>query len=187
MSICAADAPSQRGGIHGIVAHGSADRIVPIGAEAVGWSSSFEEVVQLDARPLLPAFRDGHAHPLHGGINRNGLDLLHEHSLDAVLHRVREWAATHPDDAWIIGNGYHPPLLPGGMGTAELLDSACSDRPVVLYPTDYHASWANTAALAASGIDASTPDPALGTIVRRADGSRAGMLLEYGAMELLDT
>ena len=162
------------------------DRIVAIGDEAVGWSTGFDEVVQLDGRPLLPAFRDGHAHPLHGGINRNGLDMLHEHSLDALLQRVREWAASPPDDAWIVGNGYHPPLLPGGLGTAELLDTACSDRPVVLYPTDYHAAWANTAALAAAGIDASTPDPALGTIVRHADGNPAGMLLEYGAMELLD-
>ena len=163
------------------------DRIVAVGDEAIGWSTSFDQVVQLHGRPLLPAFRDGHAHPLHGGINRNGLDLLHDHSLAAVLQRVRDWAATHPADAWIVGNGYHPPLLPGGMGTAELLDTACSDRPVVLYPTDYHASWANTAALAAAGITAATPDPALGTIVRHADGSPAGMLLEYGAMELLDT
>ncbi|MDP2289897.1 MAG: amidohydrolase [Actinomycetota bacterium] len=162
------------------------DRIVAIGDEAATWATTFDQVVQLAGRPLLPAFRDGHAHPLHGGVNLNGLDLTDEHTLDGVLQRVRDWAREHPDDPWIIGHCYHPPLLPGGMGSSALLDTACADRPVVLYPTDYHAAWCNTAAFVVAGIDAATPDPALGTIVRHGDGTPVGMLLEYGAMELLD-
>ena len=77
-------------------------------------------------------------------------------------------------------------MLPRGVGQAEWLDAACSDRPVVLFPTDYHALWANSAALSIANVTASTPDPELGTIVRHGDGRPVGMLLEHGAMELVE-
>ena len=74
------------------------DRIVAIGNDALDWTASFDEVVQLSGRPLLPAFRDGHAHPMHAGMNRRALDLTGVDSLAEVLARVREWAAAHPND-----------------------------------------------------------------------------------------
>ncbi|MEO7369556.1 MAG: amidohydrolase [Ilumatobacteraceae bacterium] len=162
------------------------DRIVAIGDEAASWTTSFDEVVNLEGRALLAAFRDGHAHPLHAGINRSGLDLTGVATFEEVIGRVRSWAETHPDEPWIVGHCYAPPLLPGGMGRAEWLDAACGDRPVVLYPSDYHAMWANSAALQIADVDASTPDPELGTIVRDGNGAPTGMLLEHGAMELVE-
>ncbi|MCE9621194.1 MAG: amidohydrolase [Actinomycetia bacterium] len=161
------------------------DRIVAIGDHAREAFATFDEVVQLAGRPLLPAFRDGHAHPIHAGINRNALDLTGVSTLDEVLRRVGEWARTHPDDPWIVGHCYSPPLLPGGIGRREWLDKVCADRPVVLYPTDYHAMWANSAALALGGVTAETPNPPLGEIARDPDGSPVGMLLEFGAMDLV--
>lgn len=161
------------------------DRIVAIGKQAPDVFATFDEIVQLDGRALLPAFRDGHSHPLHAGINRNELDLTGVGSLDEVLGRVGEWAQAHPSDPWIVGHCYAPPLLPGGIGQCEWLDAVCADRPVVLYPTDYHALWANSAALAIAGVRTGTPDPPLGEIVRHADGRPVGMLLEFGAMDLV--
>ena len=161
------------------------DRIVAIGDDAASWSTSFDQVVHLEGRAVVPAFRDGHAHPLHAGINRNELDLTNVGSFDDVIDRVRRWAETHRDDQWIVGHCYDPTLLPRGVGRAEWLDAACSDRPVVLFPTDYHALWANTAALAIGNVNSSTPDPELGTIVRDGDGQPVGMLLEHGAMDLI--
>lgn len=161
------------------------DRIVAIGEQATEAFASFDEVVQLAGRPLLPAFRDGHAHPVHAGINRSELDLTGVETLDEVLRRVGEWALSHPDDSWIVGHCYAPPLLPGGVGRSEWLDAVCADRPVVLYPTDYHALWANSAALAIAGVRPGTPDPPQGEIVRDGDGSPVGMLLEFGAMDLM--
>ena len=42
------------------------DRIVAIGDEAAISSTSFDEVVQLNGRAVVAAFRDGHAHPWVG-------------------------------------------------------------------------------------------------------------------------
>lgn len=162
------------------------DRIVAVGDEAKSWSTTFDEVVQLEGRAVLPAFRDGHAHPLHAGTNRNELDLTGVATFDEVISRVRQWAETHPHDPWIVGHCYAPTVLPRGVGLAEWLDAACIDRPVVLFPTDYHALWANSAALAVGGVATSTADPELGTIVRHGDGRPVGMLLEHGAMQLIE-
>ena len=161
------------------------DRIVAIGDQAVSWAVTFDEVVDLGGRVLLPAFRDGHAHPLHAGVKGHELDLTGVATFEAVIERVRHWAGTHPDDSWIVGYCYAPTVLPRGVGRAEWLDAACPDRPVALFPTDYHAMWANSAALAIGGVTAATTDPALGTIVRDGDGRPVGMLLEHGAMELV--
>ena len=160
-------------------------RIVSIGDQATDAFATFDEVVQLAGRPLLPAFRDGHAHPLHAGINRNELDLTGVSTLDEALRCVGEWAQAHPDDTWIVGHCYAPTLLPGGMGHREWLDAICADRPVVLFPTDGHALWANSAALAIGNVHADTPNPPLGEIVRDADGRPVGMLLEFGGMDLV--
>ena len=59
------------------------------------------------------------------------------------------------------------------------------DRPVVLRAWDYHTVWCNTAALERAGITADTPDPVLGEIPRRADGSVLGTLREWGAVDLV--
>lgn len=160
--------------------------IVATGDEARAWRATFDQVVDLDGRLLLPAFRDGHAHPLHAGINRLTLDFTGITTLDGTLEALRQWRWEHPDDHWIVGHCYDPSILPDAMGRAEWLDAVCPDRPVTLYPTDNHALWANTAAVTAAGITADTPEPPLGEIVRDADGSPTGMFLEFGGMGLFD-
>lgn len=159
-------------------------RIVAIGDEARSWATTFDRVVDLDGRPLLPAFRDGHAHPLHAGTNRLELDFTGIHTLDGTLDALRAWRASHPDDAWIVGRCYDPSILPNAFGRAEWIDAVCADRPVALFPTDNHAVWTNTAAMRAAGIDRDTAEPPLGEIVRDADGEPIGMFLEFGGIGL---
>ncbi len=161
------------------------DRIAAVGDNVDPLATGYDEIVRLDGRALLPAFRDAHAHPLHAGINRTELNFTGVDSLDVVLDMIRRWADDHPTDPWIVGHCYSPPLLPNGMGRAEWLDAVCPDRPVALFPSDYHAVWANTAALRIGGITVSSPDVALGTIVRDGGRTPTGMLLEHGAMDLI--
>lgn len=163
------------------------DRIVAIGADADPRSTGYDEVVRLDGRCLLPAFRDAHAHPLHAGLHRLELDLAGIETLDGVLEAVRAWNADHPGDDWIVGHCYDPTILPHSMGRAEWLDSACRDRPVALIPSDAHSAWVNSAALAAAGITADTPDPPHGAIVRDADGTPSGQLLEFGGVGMVES
>jgi predicted amidohydrolase YtcJ len=142
-------------------------------------------VVEVRDGILLPAFADGHAHPLLAGLEDHGPRISDAGSVAAVVARVAGWAAEHPDEPWIRGASYDPALAPDGLFDACWLDAAVPDRPVVLRAADYHTVWVNTRALELAGIDETTPDPPLGEIARRDDGSPLGTLREWGAVDLV--
>lgn len=159
--------------------------IEAVGSGALALASLADETVDLDGGYLSPSFADGHAHPLLGGLEEMGPQIRYCTSVTEIAEAVRKWADSHPTDSWIMGASYDATLAPDGIFDAEWLDAAVPDRPVLLRSWDYHTVWVNSAALRAAGIDAGTPEPALGRIVRRQDGSPCGTLLEAGAVDLV--
>ncbi len=74
---------------------------------------------------------------------------------------------------------------PSGLTlTLEDLDSMLASRPLLLYGSDGHTVWANSAALQAAHITAATRDPAGGRIERDAAGNPTGTLRD-DAMDLV--
>ncbi|MFQ5768184.1 MAG: amidohydrolase, partial [Acidobacteriota bacterium] len=67
----------------------------------------------------------------------------------------------------------------------QLLSQAVPDRPVALERVDGHAKLVNAAAMAAAGIDRTTPDPPGGRILHDAQGEPTGVLLD-NAESLVD-
>lgn len=160
--------------------------IVASGAEALAMSNEPGAVhVDLAGGTLVPAFGDGHAHPLFGGLESLGPRIRGCASVGEIVGQVRRWAESHPELPWIYGASYDASLAPDGIFDARWLDDAVPDRPVVLRAWDYHTMWVNSAALLRAGIDANTPEPALGRILRRPDGSPVGTLQEQGAIDLV--
>ena len=149
-------------------------------------SAAGADEVDLDGGFLMPSFGDGHAHPLYGGLESAGPAVRPCKSVDEIVSAVGKFAAEHPDDEWIIGASYESSLAPSGLFDARWLDAAVPDRPVVLRAWDYHTMWCNSAALQRAGITADTPDPVLGEIPHREDGSVLGTLREWGAMDSID-
>ena len=143
------------------------------------------QVVDLDGGFLMPSFGDGHAHPLYGGLEAVGPAVRACGSVDEIVTAVRRYADAHPDDEWIVGASYDGSLAPNGLFDARWLDAAVPDRPVVLRAWDYHTLWCNSAALQRAEITADTPDPPLGEIPHREDGSVLGTLREWGATDLM--
>ena len=86
------------------------------------------------------------------------------------------------DDVLLIRHPFHQrdhPLdhllaVAGVFPDRAVLDAAFPDRPVWLRRIDGHAGWANTKALEIAGIDAETPDPVGGKIIRDAGPMNAG-------------
>ena len=153
--------------------------------EALDYASRGASEFDLAGGCLVPGFRDGHAHPLWGGIELGQVPLVGARTMDEVVERVRAYAHAHPELEWIEGGGYDPTLVPKGVGDATVLDAAVADRPVVLEASDHHTMWVNSEALRRAGIDASTPDPALGRIIRHGDGTPVGTLVEWGAIAMV--
>jgi predicted amidohydrolase YtcJ len=143
------------------------------------------EVVDLDGGFLMPSFGDGHAHPLYGGLEAAGPLVRPCQTVDEIVETVRQFAAEHPEPEWIVGASYDSSLAPDGLFDARWLDAAVPDRPVLLRAWDYHTMWCNSVALERAGITADTPDPVMGEIPHRADGSVLGTLREWGATDLV--
>src|SRR6185369_15276740 len=91
------------------------------------------------------------------------VQLVGTSSVADLQKRLRDYAAAHPRDAWIIGCGWNQELWPDKrFPTAADLDAVVPDRPVVLERVDGHAVVANSAAIKAAGVTMQTPVPAGG-------------------------
>ena len=167
-------------------------RFVAVGsnAEIAAFVGPKTRVVELQGRMVLPGIHDVHAHPVDGGFQA-----LVECSfpfttpLDAILERIRACAAKTPKGEWIRGGQWAAETLESDRPpTRARLDAAAPDHPVFLIDSTYHNAWVNSRALALLGIDAKTPDPSGGVILREKSGAPAGILIDnaaYGAMKRL--
>ena len=137
---------------------------------------------------LLPGFTDAHGHLLLLGLNLQRVDLRAANSLAETLRQVAAFARAHAESPWILGRGWNQVLWQdhdGRFPHRQQLDAIVSDRPVWLRRVDGHAGWANSRALALAGVDADTPDPAGGRIIRDAQGQPTGVLVDK-AMEWVE-
>lgn len=145
---------------------------------------------QLDGKGqfLIPGMIDSHGHVMGLGFGALTLDLTDTRSLAEALAKVAAYAQAHPDRPWILGRGWNQELWPEKrFPTAAELDAVVGDRPVWLTRVDGHAGWANSKALAAAGVTATTRDPAGGKIERLAVGGKPAGVLVDTATELVDT
>src|SRR6478672_2720741 len=118
-------------------------------------------VVDVHGETLLPGMIDAHGHVMDLGFAALHLDLTGTHSLAELQQRLRDYAAAHPNDAWLIGFGWNQESwTEKRFPTAADLDAVVSDRPVVLERVDGHAVVANGAAMRAAGVTAQTTVPA---------------------------
>jgi predicted amidohydrolase YtcJ len=164
-----------------------AGRIAAVGTvEEVGaWVGPGTRVFELEGRTVLPGFQDAHLHPPDGGVGKLRCDLHETDSREACLEAVARYAAEHPGDEWIVGEGWSMDSFPGGTPSRADLDSAVADRPAFLLNRDGHGAWVNSRALELAGIGAATADPPDGRIERDPGGEPQGTLHE-GAMFLVE-
>jgi len=148
------------------------DRIASLGEEAESEIGPSTRVVDLRGRLVTPGMNDAHCHLGAGGLSMLEVDLRGASSLKEIESRVRAAAAKAPAGEWITGRGWDQTRLrpselgPGGWPTKETLDRASPQNPVYLRRVDGHTGWASSRALQLARIDAKTPDPPGGEIVR---------------------
>ena len=138
-----------------------------------------EAIVDLGGRAVLPGLVDAHGHLMHLARVRLALDLRGAESEDAAARLVGERAARTPRGEWISGRNWDQNRWPGArFPDRTSLDRVAPDHPVALVRIDGHATWANTAALRAAGIDRTTRDPGGGLIARDRGGEPTGLLID---------
>src|SRR5208282_1303351 len=134
---------------------------------AVGNDSEIEKLrgpqtklIDAGGKLVLPGFVDCHIHFLDGSIGLGQANLDSAKNPAGIQRILREYADKHPDE-----------LFP--------------NRPVFLFGSDGHTSWANSKALALAGINKYTPDPANGGIVRDPKTGEATGALKESASSLV--
>jgi len=139
-------------------------------------------VVDAGDLTLLPAFADSHEHLMEASRNTLLVPVDKARSVAELTGMVAEAAQAAAPGGWILTSiSWHESnLAEKRLPTLAELDAAVPDHPV-LARRGGHLAVVNSAALAAAGIGADTPDPPGGKIGRLADGSRDGML-EGGAV-----
>lgn len=137
------------------------------------------EVHQWDGATIIPGFHDSHCHLYGLGKALAEIDLNGTATAAEVALRVAEGAKNQPGSDWLQGRGWDQNDWPDkAYPTRQLIDPVTGDRPALLRRVDGHAALANTAALLAAGIDAQTPDPDGGEILRDENGEPTGLLID---------
>jgi len=159
------------------------EKIIAIGDNTV--EIEHDKVVDLNGAFVMPAFADGHAHPLFAGREMLGPQVNGLQSVIEIVAEVARFANANPGEEWIIGGAYEAAIVEQGDFDAHWLDDVVPDRPVVLHAVDHHTIWVNSKALEISGITSAIKNPDGGTIARREDGSPKGTLREPSAIALV--
>lgn len=133
---------------------------------------------------VLPGLTDAHHHLVDAALGASQLQLEPHGSLSTALERIAAWdrerrAGDH-GAGWLLGRGWSFDGFGGWPPVADL-ELVAPGRPVALWAHDHHARWFSPAAMRLAGIDATTPDPPGGTLLRDADGRPTGVALEHAA------
>jgi predicted amidohydrolase YtcJ len=142
-------------------------------------------VIDLAGRIVFPGFIDTHIHTMDTLPLLNGVMLSPGQSAEEVLTAIAAHAQRYPDQNPVLGSGFLARAFGIDGPTAAQLDAVVPDRPALIIDEGGHTAWANSLALAAANITASTPDPVPGAHFFQRDmlGNPTGWLVEGAAID----
>ena len=151
-----------------IAAVGDADELLPLAGPET-------RTVELGERALVPGFIDAHGHVsfvarLIDFVNLSSPPVGPVVNMDDIVRLLSGRIAERelPPGEWLFGYGYDDSLIAENRHpTRDDLDRVSLEHPIALMHVSGHLAAVNSAALAAVGMDSSTPDPAGGVIRRR--------------------
>jgi predicted amidohydrolase YtcJ len=166
------------------------DTIVAVGdrSDVQQWVEAGATTIDLKGRAVLPGFIEAHGHFPGVGLYAIFADLnappigniTNIPDLLSQLAQQRD-AGANP----IVGMGYDDSQMQEHRHpTRAELDSVSTDTPIYIIHISGHMGVLNSAALAAEGIDESTPEPAGGEIKRDDNAELNGLLTETAFIPL---
>ena len=154
---------------------------------AIGMLADFKSLgdsvtyVDLDGRALLPGFVDSHVHVRELGMDAVKADLVGVKTVSEIVDRLKLFFPNPVAGEWLIGQGWDEGKFASwGYPDRALLDKAFPNNPVRLESLHGFGGFYNGKALEVAGIDAQTPDPDGGSILRRDNGEPTGVMLALG-------
>jgi len=128
---------------------------------------------------VFPGFNDAHLHLGNAGLTKLNVDLTDATSLSDMLLRIGNYSKDAPAGRWLTGGRWDQTLWADKvLPTRQELDAVTMGHPALLERVDGHIAIANSAALAAAGINSMTIVPSGGAIDLDAHGEPTGILRE---------
>ncbi|HSM35826.1 MAG TPA: amidohydrolase [Longimicrobiales bacterium] len=161
------------------------ERIVVVGSdeEVEAAASDGATRVDLEGRLVVPGFQDAHVHFVSGGFELDAVELRDARTPEEFADRIAARARERPGE-WMTGGLWDHENWGGTLPERDWIDAVTGETPVFVQRLDLHMGLANSEALARAGVDANTPDPQGGTIVRDGEGRPTGVLKD-AAMDLV--
>jgi predicted amidohydrolase YtcJ len=155
------------------------DRILAVGDDVSRYLGPSTKVIDAKGATIVPGLIDSHGHVRGLGDMLGSIDLRGVTSESAAVEKVREAAKRYKPGEWIRGTAWDQNLWPSRQfPDAARLSKAAPDNPVSLERVDGHAIWVNRKAMDIADINARTPDPQGGRILRDAGGAPTGVLID---------
>ncbi|MEC9309800.1 MAG: amidohydrolase [Chloroflexota bacterium] len=162
----------------------SGDRILSVGTnESIErFRSRYTRIIDCNNLLIHPGFVDAHIHPLAfakhlSGVKCSGPDIQ---NINDIVTKLNPVSIATSSGEWITGVDYDDETLTERRHPNRWdLDVYNPDNPVRLIHRSGHAVVLNSCALKLAGIDANTPDPIDGVIVRSSNSTEpTGVFLD---------
>jgi predicted amidohydrolase YtcJ len=157
-------------------------------AEAKNRASNEAELIDLKGAFMMPGIHDVHLHPLEAA-TENFQFILDDNIEDPEVYAddIADALEKNPGDGWLLGWGHWIDVpLDATRPPKAIIDDVAPDRPVAIMEQTSHSIWCNSKALELMGVDANTPNPPGGIIMRTASGVANGLLIDNAGNLLLD-
>ncbi|MGX5174883.1 amidohydrolase [Aliikangiella sp. IMCC44653] len=165
------------------------NKIIFVGTddEATALIDDSTQVIDLKGKMAMPGIHDTHLHPLEAGSQRVTCILGNNDSLNLLKSKISDCVNNQNNDSWLLGWGHSlTTLLDSQQSPRAILDEIESQKPIAIMEATSHSVWVNSAALALAKIDATTPQPIGGIIVKNEQGNPNGILLDAAGDLIFD-
>jgi predicted amidohydrolase YtcJ len=145
-------------------------------------------VFNLQSKMVMPGIHDMHAHPMQGGEKfKFQCGFPFTVTVDEIVAKLTECAEATPKGEWIRGGQWAMELMESKtVPHKKILDAITTEHPIYLGDSTVHGAWLNSKALEMLNINADTPDPDGGVIVREVNSTEpTGILIDNAAYDVL--
>ncbi|MDO5736265.1 MAG: amidohydrolase [Propionibacteriaceae bacterium] len=167
------EAVAVRGGR--IIATGSSEDIRAITGRAA-------DVLELDGRTLMPGLIDPHMHAAMVQM-ADWVDVspMKNPTADDVMATLR--SAVPTSTGWVIAKLFDPSITKGHPRLdLDVLDSLAPHHPLLVFESNGHVAYANSAAMREADVNRGSPDPPQARYGRTPEGDLNGRLEESAAV-----
>ncbi|MEZ4605713.1 MAG: amidohydrolase [Deinococcales bacterium] len=166
-----------------VQAIGSSGEVISIlgtNEEVLAWAQD-AEIIDLKGAIVIPGLIDSHSHISAGALwsASANCSTVTCSSIADVQHTLKAVADNTTKGDWVQGFGYDDTGLKDMRHLNRRdLDSVSTEHPIFVSHISGHLAYLNSLALELADINADTPNPAGGTIVKDETGEPTGLLLE---------